>query len=276
MTRLIGHSDFVVRHFLSFGFRYSSFVPMLRIIVDPPASGPWNMAVDEALLQTAATTGQATLRFYEWQEPTLSLGYFQSLDDRHQHPASENCPVVRRASGGGAILHDRELTYSLTIPEAGKPNSFARRLYEIGHQTLITALAEYGITAALFGDCSTVNTTTQNLAPPFLCFQRRTCFDVVIGDAKIAGSAQRRRHGAVLQHGSILLARSLFAPELPGIHELAAANITAQDLAHRWAPHFAHSLQSPLIQGNISALEREQATRLAVRRFAAARRLERR
>jgi len=256
-------------------------MPAIRLIVDLPAPGPWNMAVDEALLETAATTGQATLRFYEWQEPTLSLGYFQSLDDRHQHPPSENCPVIRRASGGGAILHDRELTYSLTIPEIGKANSFARRLYEIGHQTLITALAEHGITAALFGDCSTAktntqNTTTQNLAQPFLCFQRRTCFDVVIGDAKIAGSAQRRRRGAVLQHGSILLAHSRFAPELPGIRELAAANITAPDLARRWAPHFAHSLQSPLVQGTISALEREQAEGLAVRRFAAARRLERR
>src|SRR6185295_18138238 len=89
----------------------------MRLLIDPPGGGAWNMAVDEALLETAATTGQATLRFYQWQEPTLSLGYFQSVADRQQHAASLDCPVVRRASGGGAILPDRELTYSVALPQ---------------------------------------------------------------------------------------------------------------------------------------------------------------
>ena len=71
------------------------------------------MAVDEALLIDAAENGVATLRFYQWSEPTLSLGYFQRYDDRDQHAASRECAVVRRQTGGGAILHDRELTYSL-------------------------------------------------------------------------------------------------------------------------------------------------------------------
>src|SRR5688500_9559950 len=88
----------------------------LRVITDPPASGAWNMAVDEALLESAATGSVATLRFYEWHEPTLSLGYFQPAADREQHAASRACPLVRRASGGGAIVHDRELTYSLAWP----------------------------------------------------------------------------------------------------------------------------------------------------------------
>src|SRR5882724_9809402 len=89
----------------------------LRLIIDPPAHGAWNMAVDEALLESAAVDGIATLRLYQWSEPTLSLGYFQPAADRQTHPASRECPLVRRASGGGAILHDRELTYSLAIPE---------------------------------------------------------------------------------------------------------------------------------------------------------------
>ena len=74
------------------------------------------MAVDEALLLDAAENGIATLRFYEWSEPTLSLGYFQRYDDRYSHAASRDCAIVRRQTGGGAILHDRELTYSLTLP----------------------------------------------------------------------------------------------------------------------------------------------------------------
>ena len=76
------------------------------LLLDPPASGAWNMAVDEALLEAAAADGQCTLRFYRWAEPTLSLGYFQAYCRPPAPPASAGCAVVRRPSGGGAILHD--------------------------------------------------------------------------------------------------------------------------------------------------------------------------
>src|SRR4051794_22517252 len=89
-----------------------------RLIVDSPADGAWNMALDEALLIDAETSGVASLRFYSWREPTLSLGYFQRHTDRAGHAASAGCLLVRRASGGGAILHDRELTYSIALPQA--------------------------------------------------------------------------------------------------------------------------------------------------------------
>ena len=88
----------------------------VRLIIDPPSPGPWNMAVDEVLLMDAVENGNATLRFYQWSEPTLSLGYFQAFADRKQHFASRNCAIVRRQSGGGAILHDHELTYSFVLP----------------------------------------------------------------------------------------------------------------------------------------------------------------
>ena len=81
----------------------------LRLIIDPPRSGPMNMAIDEVLLESAATDGVATLRLYHWNEPTLSLGYFQAAEERERHQASTNCPLVRRASGGGAILPNRLL-----------------------------------------------------------------------------------------------------------------------------------------------------------------------
>src|SRR4051794_30663710 len=102
----------------------------LRLIVDPPLEGPMNMAIDEALLNSAATGGIATLRLYQWNKPTLSLGYFQRAAEREMHPPSLACPLVRRASGGGAILHDRELTYSIAIPEASASAAASRRLYE--------------------------------------------------------------------------------------------------------------------------------------------------
>jgi lipoate-protein ligase A len=71
-----------------------------RLLIDGPAGGPWNMAVDEILLETTSSTGRAALRFYQWREPTLSLGYFQRFDDRSAHPTSGRLPVVRRSSGG--------------------------------------------------------------------------------------------------------------------------------------------------------------------------------
>ncbi len=80
-----------------------------RLIIDPPAAGRWNMAVDEALLLSAASRRTVTLRVYQWEVPTLSLGYFQPHAQREQHASSRHCPLVRRATGGGAIVHDRRI-----------------------------------------------------------------------------------------------------------------------------------------------------------------------
>ena len=82
------------------------------------------MAVDEMLLERAQEQAAACLRFYGWSEPTLSLGYFQTYADRQEHPPSLPCAAVRRLTGGGAILHDAELTYSIVLPgspSAGRP-----------------------------------------------------------------------------------------------------------------------------------------------------------
>src|SRR5688572_3671775 len=92
-------------------------MPHARLIIDPPARGAWNMAVDELLLEEACR-GARALRLYQWSEATLSLGYFQAAAERTEHTASRDCPLVRRASGGGAIVHHRELTYCLAMPVA--------------------------------------------------------------------------------------------------------------------------------------------------------------
>ena len=91
----------------------------------------------------------ACLRFYGWSEPTLSLGYFQTYADRKEHPPSLPCAAVRRLTGGGAILHDAELTYSIVLP--GSHPLAARRdeLYRAIHGCLIEALGHFGITARL-------------------------------------------------------------------------------------------------------------------------------
>jgi len=105
-----------------------------RVIFDSAGDGAWNMAVDQALLMSAEQDGMVTLRLYAWAQPTLSLGYFQKHADRQLHTASATCPLVRRRSGGGAILHDQELTYSLAIPSSHRwsnQNSETSRLNKV-------------------------------------------------------------------------------------------------------------------------------------------------
>ena len=196
-----------------------------RLIIDEPASGSWNMALDEALLESAGTNKRATLRFYRWSEPTLSLGYFQRLEDRHQHVASRDCALVRRGSGGGAILHDHELTYSFVAPVTDRVGANVEQLYDVFHETLVEELSSRGVRATLCESPSKVPRDEEL----FLCFQRRSIGDVLFADSKICGSAQRRHQGAVLQHGSLLLEASPCAPELPGIREVSGVIITPEE-----------------------------------------------
>ena len=196
------------------------------------------MAVDEVLLEWAAVAGRSCWRFYQWDQPTLSLGYFQDLDDRSQHDTSLDCPIVRRATGGGAILHQHELTYSLVLPAEHQLAKQRQALYDSVHNTLIATLGSLGIQARLCGQSA----VAESQVNPFLCFQRRSPGDVVVGATKVAGSAQRRIKGAVLQHGSVLLGRSAAAPELDGLTELAGTSISIQQLIDRWLERLAAEL----------------------------------
>jgi lipoate-protein ligase A len=227
-----------------------------RLIVDPPARGAWNMAVDEALLADALDNGIATLRFYQWSEPTLSLGYFQRFEDRHGHTASREAAVVRRHTGGGAILHDHELTYSVALPAVHPLAGHADELYSAIHGAVIEVL-QPRISAAAPGWKLQLRHCDERDAPPpgeepFLCFQRRASGDLLLvapaqarlpqaeragghsgtdEGLKILGSAQRRRHGAILQHGSLLLEKSSAAPELSGISDLTGTRFAVVELA---------------------------------------------
>jgi lipoate-protein ligase A len=229
------------------------------------------MAVDEALLESA-TSGVTTLRFYQWSEPTLSLGYFQSRADREQHWASLHCPLVRRASGGGAILHDCELTYSFAAPVAERFAASVERLYSAFHETLIEALAEFDIQASV---CERSPARPRS-AEPFLCFQRRSRGDVLLGESKICGSAQRRRRGAVVQHGSVLLRRSAAAPELAGISELTQTPIEAVELGNRWRALISTQLLLALGHAELTEHESERASTIAREQFSAPEWLDRR
>ena len=263
-----------------------------RLLIDTPAAGDWNMAVDEVLLQGVAGGGGCVWRFYQWSRPTLSLGYFQDLAERERHPPSRNCPVVRRASGGGAIVHDLELTYSFVVPADHALSFGRRRLYDVVHQTLIETLHGFGIKASLFdppqdtvansttanstlANSTTANSTTANSTPanpphggcPFLCFQRRSAGDVIVEEHKIGGSAQRRLGSAVLQHGSVLLDRSKAAPELPGLNQLVGCEISGQLLGDAWGERIEQGLGLVFTADKLTTDELADAQRVAREKY---------
>lgn len=190
------------------------------------------MAADQAILDSVTAGGPPVLRLYQWDRPTLSLGYFQSAGERTSHPESLQVSLVRRSTGGGAIIHDRELTYSLTMPIVDRARRDVQQIYDAVHDAIRSLFADWGIRLTRFSERSghAPGRGPGVGAAPFLCFQRRTEQDLTIAGYKVVGSAQRRSAKAVLQHGSILLHASQTAPQLPGINDLASARVNVADL----------------------------------------------
>jgi lipoate-protein ligase A len=197
-----------------------------RLLPYADAGGPHNMAADQVLLEMAVA-GIASLRFYGWSEATLSLGYFQSERSRHTERLLAGLPFVRRLSGGETLVHHHELTYALGLPAGspwqGKAEKAADWLGRV-HAILARVLKQFGVPAQVAGAQS--DQPTRGL----LCFHHITPGDLVMDRHKIVGSAQRRQHGALMQHGGILLATSPYTPTLPGIRELTGRNLTGQEL----------------------------------------------
>lgn len=172
-----------------------------RLLETWSASPARAMGLDEALLERPGTP--PTLRLYTWSPDTLSLGYFQRYEDVPAvHQASA---VVRRITGGGAIHHAGELTWSITADarDALYRGPLAAS-YERVHGAVIQALAACGIQAELREDAP----LSSERAATGMCFHASTPLDIAWGGAKGVGSAQRRRRGRVLHHGSVKLAAS--------------------------------------------------------------------
>jgi lipoate-protein ligase A len=164
-------------------------------------------------------------------------------------------PVVRRLTGGGAILHHHELTYSLALAADHPLAADPRALYDLVHVAVVEELQQQGVPAGLRGE------SHAELGGNFLCFSRGDSFDVVCGGYKILGSAQRRRRGAILQHGSLLWARSEWAAEFPGICDLSVVRVTQAVLEAR--------LRDALVRGLGGGFkERGELTALQLARLA--------
>ena len=237
-----------------------------RLIPLVTADAAENMAIDQSILDSVSISGVPVLRFYQWSEATLSMGYFQRFRTRSEHAASFPIRCVRRATGGGAIVHDQELTYSICLPvEPGK--AWGRdTLYQQTHQAIADALACFGVHAVPFrlsGAC--IRTKEENSR--FLCFQRRTEEDLVVSGYKVLGSAQRKTRTAVLQHGSLLIHASRYAPELPGIGELQSFSIPVQQLIEKIVINLSAGLNLDWNEGELTDHEKQMASKISQERF---------
>ncbi len=172
-----------------------------RFFLDEPRDGPTNMAIDEVLaLGCARGCSPPTLRLYRWSVPTVSLGLNQPL---HGEVNLTTCrqwgvPVIRRPTGGRALLHENELTYSLAIPIPHGSRSVLQD-YEWISKCLLLAMRRLGVTATLSrGD------RTKGDAGG-LCFLSPSRYELIVDGRKLIGSAQRRFSRTLLQQGSLLI-----------------------------------------------------------------------
>ena len=174
-----------------------------RYLITPPARGAWNMAVDEAVLETTSY-GEAlpTLRLYAWNPACLSLGFAQSFKDVDvARLKSHGWDVVRRTTGGRAILHVDELTYSVATP-VNEPRMAGSVLesYQRLAGALIAALRALGLPVEMETEAPPVN------APKGpVCFEVPSAYEIVVDGKKLIGSAQTRKKSGILQHGTLPL-----------------------------------------------------------------------
>ncbi len=174
-----------------------------RLITDGFLDGPWNMAVDEAILEAvAAGNSPPTLRFYGWQPACLSLGYRQNwavVDG--EFCLSAGYDVVRRPTGGRAILHIDELTYSVCCQaDEARVQGGVLESYQRLSAALMAGLDTLGLAPAKADPNSNVSSCAGAA-----CFDGPSNYEIVVHDRKLIGSAQVRRHGVVLQHGTLPL-----------------------------------------------------------------------
>jgi lipoate-protein ligase A len=232
---------------------------LLRIRED---KGAMQMAIDEAmLLARAKGIVPNTLRFFTWKPPALTIGYFQSLKQEIDILNAERLgiDIVRRYTGGGAVFHDAELTYSLVVPETEISFDIIES-YNILCKGIINGLAYFGIEAEF-----------------------RPINDIITRGKKISGNAQTRKKGIILQHGTILLdvdVRTMFSllkvssekikdkmikkveERVTSLKDESGRIITAEKVEEAMIKGFEQALNIKLIEGKLSDKELEIARKL--------------
>jgi len=253
-----------------------------RLLVDPAADGSWNMAVDEALLEGYASRPEhrpPTLRLYGWSPPTLSLGRGQPPPDAAglSYLRREGIGLVRRPSGGGAVLHDAERTYALVGAVGTGPfPAGVVDTYERVARALERALRALGVDAR-----PQRRPPRRQARPPAACFDIASPYELTWQGRKLVGSAQLRRRRGFLQHGSIPLHSEAervgrvvggvtHADRHGGLEQALGAPPPAAALDRALVQAFAREFGVRLAPGRLTTEEIELATRLRARRYLSA------
>ena len=215
------HSTFNIQHStpkeLSGAFPLDVERSMLNVecwflLYSGPCPAAFNMALDEALLESMPRLGRPVLRFYGWTEPAATFGYFQKYADVER--ATHLRPLIRRPTGGGIVPHDADWTYSLVFPSGHEWHSLkAEASYRRVHEWIRAAFAKLGVTTELAShsqksairnsDKSRARDESRCPQSAIGCFAGCEKFDVLWHGKKIAGAAQRRNKSGLLIQGSV-------------------------------------------------------------------------
>jgi len=270
-----------------------------RLLQDGPADGAWNMAVDEAIARAVgAGLAPATLRFYTWSAPTLSLGYLQKTPGAVDLAAcgQRGIAVVRRVTGGRAVLHAAELTYSVAVPLEGAWRSLSvGETFALFCRGLIAGLAHLGVAAEMgggnteragAGDVGSREGGTRQASPreTGACFLLRRMPAILVGGRKLIGSAQRRWDRSLVQHGSLLLdfdpylhqaifpawSRTDPTAGITCLRSLLGRLPTTGELMSAMAAGWGDVFGRPCVAGDLGPEERRAAAALADARYRSA------
>jgi lipoate-protein ligase A len=259
-----------------------------RVVDTGVADAATNMAIDEAIM-LAHSAGDAppTLRFYGWQPAAVSIGYFQQAakDIDFAACAATGVSVVRRLTGGRAVLHDRELTYSIVVRDA-EPSIPSAVIASYGHFSngLLAGLRLLGINAQMNISRHAYGQNSFKHISSAACFDTPSNYEITYDTRKLVGSAQVRKHGVILQHGSILLGFSaqkaaavlmLSSPEariamekkletrVVSVEEILKRSITREEAAAAVTAALGPALGIELQNQDLTAGEEAIASRLA-------------
>lgn len=230
-----------------------------RLVVDGARDAVSNMSRDEAIMRSVRSGAPPTLRFYAWRPWAFSLGYFQEYAD-FATQRERGITVVRRPTGGGAIYHADEVTYSLSGRFGG--GEFPRRaadIFEKVHKAILRGLVLLGVEASL-SDAPTGKSA-------IICFQRPQRFDIVAGERKLLGSAQRRFGGCFLQHGSLPLSANEFAPEATSLAQCLGGRPEESVVTDALVEGFEAAFGVDCVRGVLSRDEEEAAATLAAEKY---------
>lgn len=252
-----------------------------RVIVDDAHPGAWNMAADEALAEVVDTGISApVLRLYRWHPPCLSLGFSQPYGAAHgAFCAAHGVDVVRRPTGGRAVLHHLELTYSVLAPLGQGPFSQdLQAAYQTVCRALVAGLARLGVPAGLSGEPEGGHISPTQAIP---CFVGPAAGEVVAQGRKLVGSAMRRHGHSLLQHGSILEGwdgalqagclglpdDSELRPAVTTLSELLKATPPPDLLARTITAGFAETFEVDLVTSGLTPEEDTRARLLERERY---------